>query len=316
MRVVFLGTPEIAVPALKALIDAEDMEVSLVISQPDRKRSRGKFTPTPVKALALAHGIPVITPESVNAPEIIEQIRQAAPDVLLVIAFGQLIGDALLSAYPNHILNMHASLLPRYRGAAPMQRALMDGQEETGISAMLIEKGLDSGDVLGVERVQVTEETTLASLTAEMAEKAAQLTLRILRDYENALSARIPQDPAEVTIARKITKDDARLDFNAPAAELVHRVQALSDWPGTKFILDQDILKVHRAHVVKGSTSFKPGTVVSATPEGIAIQTGDGIFVIDVLQAPNRKAVSARDFLNGHPVSKGTIVGQWHDGKE
>lgn len=265
-------------------------------------RSRGKTSPTPVKQAALDAGLAVISPESVNKPEVWAQLEEAAPDVLVVIAFGQMIGKHLRETWPGKILNIHGSLLPRYRGAAPIQRALMNGDAKTGLSAMLIEKELDAGDVLATSETPILPEDDLETLYDRLSDMAALLLLETLRSYDELYAKRIPQDPALVTYAEKLTREDALLDFSRSTEELLNQTRTVKFWPGAKFHLEGDWYRVHAAHAEEG-TGRALGSIVRADRSGLAIQAKDGLFVVDRIQAPNRKAMPVGDFLNGHPLS-------------
>ncbi len=319
MRIVFFGSPDFAVSGLRALLEADDMEVLLVISQPDRLRNRNKLSPTPVKAMALDHHIPVLTPEKVNQKEILEKIQEVDPDILVVIAYGQIIGKSLRDAFPDHILNIHGSLLPKYRGAAPIQRALLNGEEKTGVSAMLIRKEMDAGEILAKKEVPIEEDDDLESLSQKMAEAGGQLLLETLRSYDRLLLGKKTQNPDEVTFADKIKKEEGWLDFRQTARALVNQVRTLKDWPGAKFILDGKTYKVHGAHREKedeGNRKEKPGTVLRADSRGLAVKTGDGLFVIDRIQPTNKKAMDIGAFINGYSIPIGSRLESFTGGEE
>ncbi len=308
MRIVFFGSPDFAVSGLQALLEADDMEVKLVISQPDRLRSRKKLSPTPVKALALAHQLPVLTPEKVNDLEVVEKIKEVKPDLLVVIAYGQIIGKKLREAFPDHIVNIHGSLLPKYRGAAPIQRALLNGEKTTGVTSMLIRKEMDAGEMLAKKEVSIEEEDDLDSLSQKMAEAGASLLLETIRDYDRLLQNKEAQDPEKVTFADKIQKEEGWMDFEKTARDLVNQVRTLKDWPGAKFTIDGITYKVHRAHQEpeeEKDKSILPGTVVRADKQGIFLKTGSGLFVIDQIQPTNKKPMDVGAFLNGYAIPVG-----------
>lgn len=310
MRIAFFGTPDFALPALQALQEAEDMEVVLVVSQPDRKRSRGKCTPTPVKAAALQWELPVLTPESVNSPSVREELEKADPAFLVVIAYGQKIGSALLDAYAGRIVNIHGSLLPHYRGAAPIQRALLNGEETMGVSAMLINETMDGGDVLATASL-TTGDSDLTEITERLSRLGATLLLDTLRHYKERFDARIPQDDSHATYAEKIKKTDGQLDFSQSAKALLRRIRTVKDWPGAKLLLDGETYKIHKAHAAQADKKGRIGEIMQADKNGIAIQTGDGLLVVDEIQAPNKKAMATEAFLNGHTIPVGTCITPW-----
>ncbi len=303
MRVAFFGTPDFALPSLETLVSAEDVDVVLVVSQPDRARSRGKVTPTPVKARALELNLPVATPESVNDEETMDLLEKVHPDLLIVIAYGQKLGHAILDRFPDRILNIHGSRLPRYRGAAPIQRALLDGCKMTGNTIMLIGEGMDTGDILQQSQVEIFEDDDTASLTERMSRDGADLLLDVLRHYPERLQHRISQRSEEATIAAKITKEDGWLRFTDPLFHLMRRFHTVHQAPGARVQFGNDIYKVHGAHgeTSAGAASRQMGEIIRADGGGIAIQASDGLFVIDRIQAPNRKQMPVEAFLNGNP---------------
>lgn len=309
LNIVYLGTPGFAVPALQALIDAEDVNIPLVISQPDRKRSRNKWSATPVKELALKHDIPVITPEKINRQATIDQLVEINPDFLVVIAYGQIIGKRILDAFPDRIINIHGSLLPEYRGAAPMQRALLDGKDETGVTSMLIRQEMDAGPMLATAKVKIQDDDDMDSLSNKLAYLGADLLLETLRNFDDLNANRKEQDPELVTYAAKISKEDGYLDFNNEGRVLIDQVRTLKDSPGVKFRLNGVDYKVHAAHLEKRKDGFPNGTLWKSEG-GIAINAKDSSFVIDSIQAPNKKAMATQDFLRGNSLELGSLAEQ------
>lgn len=310
-KIIFMGTAGFACPALEALANDPDFDPVLVVSQPDRRRAR-KVSPTPVKALALDLGLEVMSPESVNAPEVLDRFQSLDPDFLIVIAYGQLIGKKILEAFPDRIINIHGSLLPKYRGAAPIQRALLNGEEETGVTAMLVDQGMDSGDILSQAETEIQDQDDLDGLADRLAKMGAKLLLSTLDQFQTHYEDRKAQDHDQATYADKIKKSEAWLDFNQPAQDLVNHVRTLKDWPGAKFKVEGETYKVHQAHVAKkedGKTG-KPGLVLSVGPDSIQVETGEGVLAIDAIQAPSRKAMPVKDFLNGHDFPEGVRLGQ------
>nr|WP_072514201.1 methionyl-tRNA formyltransferase [Ndongobacter massiliensis] len=312
MKIIFLGSPEFAVPSLRALAEANDIEVSLVVSQPDRQRTRRKTTPTPVKACAESLGIPVITPEKINRKEVFAQLEAVGADALVVIAYGQIIGKTLLSLFPNRILNIHGSILPAYRGAAPIQWALLDGRKETGLTSMLINSEMDAGDILDTRTLAIKPEEEVQSLTERLSHLAAELVLDTLRNFEQRVAHRRKQPTEGVTYAPKIDKKDSLLDFHKKGEELVNQVRALAPAPGVRFFVRSKYsnadYRVHRARSVVTQLDREPGTVLFAEPSGIAIVCGDGTFVVEVIQATNRRAMPVADFLRGHDFPIGVVL--------
>lgn len=310
MRIAFFGTPDFALPSLRALDEAEDMDIVLVVSQPDRRRSRGKWSPTPVKEEALVRSLPVETPDSVNDPVFLTRLEEAKPDMLVVIAFGQLLGDDLLTRYTGRIVNIHGSLLPRYRGAAPIQRAMLAGESEVGVTIMLVEKELDAGDVLQQASMPLSGEDFQTVSTA-LSTLGADILLDTLRHYDERYSARIKQDSRKATYAAKVQREDGLLDLQRSAATLVRQVQTVKDWPGARLRWNGEEYKIHAAHMEKGKQKGEVGEILRADKRGIAIRAGEDVFVIDVLQPANKKAMPVHAFLNGHPVAPGTRITPW-----
>lgn len=307
LNIIYLGTSDFAVPALQALIEAEDITIPLVISQPDRKRSRNKWSATPVKEIALGNGLPIITPEKINRREVIDQLIDINPDFLVVIAYGQIIGQRILDAFPDRIINIHGSLLPEYRGAAPMQRAMLDGKKETGITSMLIRKEMDAGPILKKVSVEIENHDDLASLTSKLATSGADLLLDTLRNFDDLNSKRQEQDPNLVTYAAKITREDGYLDFDLEGERLLNQVRTLKDGPGVKFDLNGISYKVHDAHLEERNDHYGNG-IVWRSDDSLAINASDKSFVIDRIQAPNKRAMPTEDFLRGNPIEVGSIA--------
>lgn len=309
-KIVFLGTPEFAVPSLRALCAAEDMDVSLVVSQPDRKRHRNKYSATPVKLCAIEEQCNILTAQSINEADVFNRIYAKNPDFLVVIAFGQLIGKRYLEAFKDRIINIHGSLLPAYRGAAPMQRAMLDGLSVSGLTSMLIVKEMDAGDMLKKVEVEIRPEDTFRDFHDRMAQASPSLLLDTLRNFDTLYEHRQAQNPEEVTFASKISKEDGWLDFSLSAAELWRKVKVLKENPGTRFWLGESQYKVHEAHVIEqGSFAQKEtGQVLRADESGIYVQTKEDILVLEIVQAANRRALPVSDFLRGNSEIQEGVV--------
>jgi methionyl-tRNA formyltransferase len=267
--------------------------VALVITQPDRPGHRNKILPTPVKQAALKHGLHVYQPDRVSSPESIAQIRWANPELMVVVAYGQILPPEVLEIPPRGVLNVHASLLPRHRGAAPINRAILAGDAETGVTIMLMDEQLDHGPILAQRTLPIGPETTASALTAELAELGAALLVEVLADLE-----RFPpkaQDHAAATVARRLTKEDGDLDWSLPAAEIDRRVRGLEPWPGTSATLAERPLKVLRGRPAEGSG--KPGVVIRAGADGLLVGTGKGAYLVEEVQLPSRRPMPARQLL-------------------
>lgn len=300
MKIVFFGTPDFAVPSLQKLIDSDDAEVSLVVSQPDRKRSRNKMTPTPVKELALKYDIPVITPEKLNDKRVLERIISENADFLVVIAYGQIIKEKLLKAYKDRIINIHGSILPEYRGAAPMQRAILDGNSITGVSSMLIDSGMDTGDILDIREENILDEDTLETMELKLSNLGADLLLDTLRNFDDRYKNRIKQDAIKATYAAKIEKEEAKLNFDESSKSVFDKIRTLNIWPGAKISINGEIFKLHKSHIEKRNDEFKNGVIWKADKSGIYINACDGTIVVTEIQASNHKKMNVEDYLRGN----------------
>lgn len=309
MRIVFAGTPEFARTALEALL-AAGHEVPLVLTQPDRPSGRGmKLRPSPVKALALEHNIPVAQPRSLRLdgkyPEDAEAARQAlldaAPDLMVVAAYGLILPQWVLALPAHGCFNIHASLLPRWRGAAPIQRAIEAGDAQTGITIMQMDAGLDTGDMLLVKTLPITPEHNAARLHDELAVLGGQAILEAVRELEQGSLQATPQPSEGVTYAAKLDKSEAPLDFSRPAVELARRVRAFDPVPGATVLLpglDQPV-KVWEASALPGPMNAAPGTLLAATAQGLDFATGDGILRVLTVQKAGGKRQPVSAFVQG-----------------
>lgn len=302
MKVAFAGTPEFARVALAAILDA-GFAVPLVLSQPDRPAGRGqKLHAGPVKQLAVAHGIPVHQPERLKDPASHRPLIEAAPDLLVVAAYGLILPQAVLDIPKRGCINIHASLLPSWRGAAPIQRAIEAGDAETGITIMQVELGLDSGPMLLKAALPIAADDTAATLHDRLAALGARLVVEALRDFDRLTPT--PQPEAGVTYARKIEKAEAALDWSRPAAELERKVRAFNPFPVAVASLQQTPIKIWRAEAAEGRG--EPGTVLAADAEGILVATGSGALRLTELQKPGGKRLPVADFLRGFAIAPGS----------
>ncbi|MDL5367911.1 methionyl-tRNA formyltransferase [Xanthomonas sp. NCPPB 2654] len=298
MKIVFAGTPDFAVPSLRAA--AQRHEVVAVYTQPDRPAGRGRgLTPSPVKLEAVARGIPVLQPDTLRSPDALQTLRALQPDLLVVVAYGLILPKAVLAIPTHGCWNVHASLLPRWRGAAPIQRAIEAGDSETGVCLMQMEAGLDTGPVLMSQRTPIGDSETGGQLHDRLAALGAQ----VLADGLGLLRAGIrpvpqPQPEAGVTYAHKLDKAQARLDWQQPAAQLALRVRAFNPWPITEAVLAGERVRVHGAIALDLAHAQPPGTVLAASKQGIDIACGQGALRLRVLQRDGGKAITAADYLN------------------
>lgn len=298
MRIVFAGTPDFAVPALRAA--ARQGEVVAVYTQPDRPAGRGRgMTASPVKREAVQRGIPVLQPESLRRPETQQALRALEPDLLVVVAYGLILPQAVLDIPTHGCWNVHASLLPRWRGAAPIQRAIEAGDAETGVCLMRMEKGLDTGPVLLSRATPIAPDETGGQLHDRLAELGAQVLadgLGLLR--AGLLPVARPQPEAGATYARKLDKAEARLDWNRPAVELARKVRAFEPWPVAEARVVGERLRIHGAIALDQPHAAAPGTLLQAGRDGLDIACGEGVLRLRVIQRDGGKAITAADYLN------------------
>ena len=312
MRVVFMGTPDFAVGTLEALLQSRHQVVA-VVTQPDKPKGRGKAMQfTPVKEVAVSAEIPVLQPKRVREPEVVEEIRQFHPDVIVVVAFGQLIPKAILDMPQYGCVNVHASLLPKYRGAAPIQWAVIDGEEKSGVTTMQMDEGLDTGDMLLTEEVVLDSQETGGSLFDKLSEVGAGLLLKTLDELE-AGNIHPQKQPSESTTAyaAMLTKKMGEIDWTKSAVQIERLVRGLNPWPSAYTHLGQKTLKIWRAVVYPLSEQKKePGTVILMDKKHFGVQTGDGMLEILELQLEGKKRMDADAFLRGYQLENGTKLGE------
>jgi methionyl-tRNA formyltransferase len=310
LRVVYFGTPQFAVPTLERLLASRHTVVG-VVTQPDRARGRGqKISDGPVKALALAHGLPVIQPEKLRAPDVEATLRAWRPDIGVVAAYGRLIPDALLAVPRLGMINVHASLLPAYRGAAPVHRSVIDGMAETGVTIMRVGTELDAGAMFARVVRPIGPDDTSDVLEGDLSQLGGDLLLTVLDRIANGTAHEEPQDAAGVTYASKITRDDSPIDWTQPAASIHNRVRGLYPWPHASTHLDGQRMIIRTTALDPGATAAEPGTIVAVTRDAIVVATGRGqqLAVLEV-QPEGRRAMRVRDFLAGRPLRPGQRFG-------
>lgn len=295
-KIVFMGSPQFAVPSLKAL--AESYPIMGVVTQPDRPAGRGKIlNPPPVKQLALEMEIPVIQPNRMRDPGVFEKLAAWKPDVIVVVAFGQILRQNVLDLAPYGCINVHASLLPRWRGAAPIQAAILAGDPVTGVTIMKLDPGIDTGPILSQIQVPLDDQITTPVLSDQLATKGARLLLETLPDYLAGKLQPVPQPEAGASYAPMLKKEDAILDFQKPVEEISRKIRAFTPWPGSVFEWKNQTIKVLKAVPFKdGSGSPGDHLILKGYP---AIQASDGALVIEMLQLPGKKPMDGKAFLNG-----------------
>jgi methionyl-tRNA formyltransferase len=306
IRTVFMGTPEFALPTLEGLLEAR-VDLCAVYTQPDRPKGRGKvLTPPPVKVLAQQRGIPVYQPLKLRDPAAVEELRALAPDLIVVVAFGQILPKSVLEIPRHGCINVHASLLPRYRGAAPINKAIIDGETETGVTTMLMDVGLDTGDMLVKRTTPIGPEETAGELHDRLAPLGREAMVETLDRLCAGTLVPVPQDDALSTYAPMLKKEDGRIDWNRSATAIHNLVRGLDPWPGAYTGLNGETLKLARTHPEADPTGAPTGTVVSAGPEGVRIACGEGILLVRELQLPGKKRLPVADFLRGRTLPPGT----------
>ena len=309
MRVVFMGTPDFAVPTLTKLYEAGH-DVAAVFTQPDKPKGRGyKLTPPPVKVLALQHGTTVYQPASLKKePEMWDVLRQIAPDCIVVAAYGKILPKEVLDIPKFHCVNVHGSLLPKYRGAAPIQWSVLNGDEVTGITTMLMGEGLDTGDILMQSSTPIGENETAAELFDRLAQMGAELLVQTLDKLEKGELTPIKQDESLATYAQMLSKDMCMLDFNKPVREVHKKICGLSDWPCAVTMLNGKRLKVYRSEIVSSKCGDVPAGTVTDTGR-FCVKCADGVLRFTEVQAEGSKRMKAEDYLRGNPIENGTVLG-------
>ena len=300
MRVVFMGTPDIAATCLKQII-ADGFEVVGVYTQPDRPKGRGmKMVFPPVKDVAIAHEIPVFQPENFKDDAVVEQLQALKPDVVAVVAYGRILPQRVLDIVPGGFINIHASVLPQYRGSAPYQWAVLDGLKETGVSAQFMVHAMDAGDVVGVSKTPIGENETAGELLDRLAVLGAELLSQMLKKYENKELVGIPQDESKVTFAPMLDKTMCPIDWNKTAQQVHDKVRGLHPWPVATMELQGQKFKVHATKIVEGSG--QPGQILALTKTGLQIACAEGTVEITSLQVEGGKRMAAPDYFRGHPL--------------
>jgi methionyl-tRNA formyltransferase len=308
MRIIFMGTPEFACPTLKVLIERGEQVVA-VVTQPDRPKGRGQQTlAPPVKLLALEHGIPVLQPVKVRHPDAIEEIRALKPDLIVVVAFGQILPKALLEIPTRGCINVHASLLPRYRGAAPLNWCIINGETETGVTTMMMDVGLDTGDMLLKRTTPIDPDEDTSSLHNRLSGIGAELLAETLDLAAQGRLAPEKQDDALTCYAPMLKKEDGLIDWGKDAPGIKNLVRGMTPWPGAFTYLEDKLIKVYRVQSASGSGS--PGEVLAAGRDGIEVACGEGSVLIHELQLEGKKRLPAAEFLAGCKLAPGALLGQ------
>lgn len=307
IRTVFMGTPEFALGTLQGLIDA-GCDLVGVYTQPDRPKGRGKqLAAPPIKELAQKYDIPVYQPTKLRDPEAVAELQEIAPDLIVVVAYGQILPQSVLDIPKYGCINVHASLLPKYRGAAPINMVIIDGETETGITTMHMDAGLDTGDMLVKRSLAIVENETAGELHDRLARLGRETMEETLKQLCAGTLTPEKQNDDLTCYAPMMKKEDGRLDWNRSATELHNQVRGLDPWPGAYTSLNGELLKLAATRVAEGQG--EPGCVVAADADGVQVACGEGMLVINQLQLAGRKRLSAADFLRGQPLPAGTRFG-------
>jgi methionyl-tRNA formyltransferase len=309
MNIVFFGTPEFAVPALKAAA-AAGHNILFAVSQPDRPSGRKlEILPTPVKKSALELSIPVLQPEKVKSPEFMEQYLKTKPDLNLIAAFGQILPDEIIYHPKFHSINIHASLLPRWRGAAPINAAIMAGDKETGVSYQFIDKRLDCGDIMHMDRYEIQDDDDSITLYSKLSALAGSSVPQVLDMLESGKYERVKQDESLATLVKTLKKEDGKIDFNKSNRDIFNMVRGLLPWPVSYCMLDGKTLKIFSAKCIDVAEVHPPGTVYGIEKKsGFLVAAGKGGLLIKEVQAEGKKRMSAPDFIAGHQDIVGKVL--------
>jgi len=306
MRIVYMGTPDFAVPSLKALIQAGH-SVCGVFSQPDKPvgRHQNKLQPTPVKVCAQAYNIPVFQPETLRDGTALAQLQELAPELIVVAAYGRVLPKEILELPAYGCINVHSSLLPKYRGAAPINWAMVNGDAETGVTIMYMAEELDAGDIIDQVVTPIDPDEEVGALHDRLADLGGELLVKVVADLETGRAARTPQDSEQVTYAPMLSRQLSPIDWSQSARAIHDKVRGLTPWPATSTdILSGDVVKVYATQMTGVSTAKEPGTILTANKNGIDIACGDGkVLRILELQAPGSRRMTAAAYLSGHPIS-------------
>ena len=310
MKIVFMGTPDFAVGTLRAIVEA-GYEVIEVVTQPDREKGRGREVQmTPVKEYAVSQKIPVFQPQKIKTPEAVEELKKWPADLYVVAAFGQILSQEILDIPKFGCVNVHASLLPRYRGAAPIQWSILNGDAVTGVTIMQMDAGLDTGDILTQKEVIIDADETGDSLFEKLSISGAQLLVETLPQIENGTVTRIPQEEAKATHVKMLNKEMGQIDWSKSNEVLEHLVRGLNSWPGAYCTFRGKTLKIWRARAAADVTGqkeqkFAAGDAVQVTKEAVYVQTGSGLLELLEVQMESKKRMAVKDFLLGYPVKPG-----------
>ena len=307
-KTIFMGTPEFAVPALNAL-HKDGQDLALVVTQPDRPKGRGrKVFPPPVKEVAIDLGYEVVQPSSIRTAEFSDLVEKHRPDFIVVVAFGHIIPKNILAIPKIATLNIHGSLLPKYRGPAPIQWAIINGEKETGITIILMDEGLDTGDILLSSKIEIMPDDTSGTLHDRLAQLGADLLIQSLDSLITGKIHPVPQDHSQTTYAPLLKKNDGRLNWTMTARAIEALIRGVTPWPGAFTFHENKRLKIFKARPIFMDTPETPGTVIRGFPDELRVATGEGVLSIMEIQGSSGKRLSVKDFLRGYHLTPGTIL--------
>ncbi|HKC94652.1 MAG TPA: methionyl-tRNA formyltransferase [Nitrospira sp.] len=310
MRVIFMGTPEFAVPSLEALLKSDDQVVGIV-TQPDRPKGRGQsLTSSPIKLIAERERLPLLQPTKMKDPGFLDALRAWKPDLITVAAFGRILPPVILNLPPRGCMNVHGSLLPKYRGAGPIQWAIINGETETGITTMLMDEGMDTGAILLQERHPINVEDTAGTLSTRLAEVGGQLLIKTIAQLKAGTLVPRQQDHSLATLAPLLKKEDGVIDWAMSAMAIVNRIRGLTPWPGAYTFAGKERWTIWRAEAIAEQGNGLPGTVTQVTKDAVHVATGHGVLALREVQPANRRRMTVSEYLAGHPISAGCILQQ------
>lgn len=306
MDIVYMGTPDFAVPALEKLIEAGH-RITAVVTQPDRQRGRGKeVLYSPVKECALKYDIPVFQPGKIKAPEAVEQLKSYQADIFVAAAFGQILSKEILEMPKYGCVNIHASLLPKYRGAAPIQWAVINGEEKTGVTIMQMDEGLDTGDIISQREVLIAQDETGESLFEKLSVVGAELLAETLEGIRRGDAVKRKQDDSQSTYARMLKKEDGRIHWNRTSKQIEQQIRGMNSWPSAYTIWNGKTLKIWKAQWNQSVHAHAPGTILDVEKESVMVACGEGIIRIQELQLEGKKRMPVKDFLLGYHMEAGS----------
>ncbi|AEF94144.1 Methionyl-tRNA formyltransferase [Desulfotomaculum nigrificans CO-1-SRB] len=310
MRIVYMGTPDFAVTSLKALL-AVGHQIVAVVTQPDKPKGRGKqVQPPPVKVLALEHNLPVLQPTSIKTVEFLQQLQALEPDCIVVVAYGKILPPAILNLPPKGCINVHASLLPYYRGSAPIHWAVINGERETGVTTMFMNEGMDTGDMILKKSLAIGPEDNVGLVHDRLAHLGAEALVETIELLEQNKAPRIPQDHSAATYAPMLHKEHEEIHWDRPAVSIHNHVRGMDPWPGAFTTWQGKVLKIWRTKLTdRHDLPVSPGTVVESLTDGLLVQTGEGQLLITELQLQGSRRMGFSEFLRGKKIMPGTVLG-------